>query len=67
VDPAPGALSAHEGRVADLLASHPPIRQRIIRLRGMGYQQAKRLGETAPQDTGSVEPAPAPSSTAPPA
>ena len=45
VDPAPGLLSAHNGRVADLLASHPPIRQRIIRLRGMGYQQAKQLGE----------------------
>jgi hypothetical protein len=25
-----------------VLASHPPIRQRIIRLQGMGYQQAKR-------------------------
>ncbi len=42
VDPAPGAFSAREGFLADFIASHPPINQRIIRLRGMGYQQAKR-------------------------
>jgi heat shock protein HtpX len=45
VDPSPGLMSAREGFLADVLASHPPIRQRIIRLRGMAYQQAKR--ETA--------------------
>ena len=37
VDPAPGLLSGREGFVADVLASHPPIRQRISRLQGMGY------------------------------
>jgi heat shock protein HtpX len=42
VDPAPGRFSAREGFLADVLASHPPINQRLIRLRGMGYQQAKR-------------------------
>jgi heat shock protein HtpX len=42
VDPSPGLMSAREGFLADFVASHPPIRQRIIRLRGMGYQQAKR-------------------------
>jgi heat shock protein HtpX len=42
VDPAPGLLSAREGKFADFFASHPPIRQRIIRLEGMAYQQAKR-------------------------
>jgi heat shock protein HtpX len=42
VDPAPGIMSGREGFLADFVASHPPIRQRIIRLRGMGYQQAKR-------------------------
>ncbi len=42
VDPSPGFLSSREGFLADVLASHPPIRQRIIRLEGMGYQQAKR-------------------------
>ena len=42
VDPSPSLLSSREGFLADVLASHPPIRQRIIRLEGMGYQQAKR-------------------------
>jgi heat shock protein HtpX len=42
VDPAPGVLASKEGFVADFLGSHPPIRQRIIRLQGMAYQQAKR-------------------------
>ena len=42
VDPAPGMLSSREGFLADVLTSHPPIRLRIIRLEGMGYQQAKR-------------------------
>ena len=42
VDPSPGLLSSREGLLADVLASHPPIRQRIIRLEGMGYQQAKQ-------------------------
>jgi heat shock protein HtpX len=42
VDPSPGLLSSREGFLADVLASHPPIRQRIIRLQGMGYQQAKQ-------------------------
>ena len=45
VDPSPGLMSSREGFLADFVASHPPIGQRIIRLRGMAYQQAKR--ETA--------------------
>jgi heat shock protein HtpX len=45
VDPAPGLLSSREGFLADVLSSHPPIRQRIIRLEGMGYQFAKELGK----------------------
>ncbi|HEX7337673.1 MAG TPA: M48 family metallopeptidase [Gemmatimonadales bacterium] len=51
VDPAPGLIGAKEGWLADFLASHPPIRQRIIRLKGMGYQQAKRepAGAVSPQ------------------
>jgi heat shock protein HtpX len=40
VDPAPGLLSDREGFFADALASHPPIRQRISRLRSMGYLPA---------------------------
>jgi heat shock protein HtpX len=42
VDPAPGLLSSHEGFLANALTSHPPIRQRIIRLQGMSYQLAKQ-------------------------
>ena len=41
VDPSSSAIGSREGFVADFLASHPPIRQRIIRLKGMAYQQAK--------------------------
>ena len=47
VDPAPGMLAEKEGLVANFLGSHPPIRQRIIRLKGMGYQQAKREAASA--------------------
>jgi heat shock protein HtpX len=47
VDPAPSALAEKEGFLADVFVSHPPIRQRIIRLRGMAYQQAKMDGATA--------------------
>lgn len=51
VDPSPGLMSSREGFLADFVASHPPIRQRIVRLRGMGYQQAKReaTGALSPQ------------------
>ena len=28
--------------LGDIFASHPPIAQRVIRLKGMAYQQAKR-------------------------
>jgi heat shock protein HtpX len=41
VDPAPGLLASREGFFADTLASHPPIRQRIARLRAMGYAGAE--------------------------
>jgi heat shock protein HtpX len=41
VDPSSSMIGTREGFLADFLASHPPIRQRIIRLKGMGYQQAK--------------------------
>jgi heat shock protein HtpX len=47
VDPAPSALAQKEGFLADVFVSHPPIRQRIIRLKGMAYQQAKMDGATA--------------------
>ena len=44
VDPAASRLSSREGLLADIFASHPPIRQRVVRLKGMAYQQAKREG-----------------------
>ncbi len=44
VDPGERRLAAREGIVADVFASHPPIRHRIVRLRGMAFQQAKREG-----------------------
>jgi heat shock protein HtpX len=47
VDPAPSALANQEGLLADVFVSHPPIRQRVIRLRGMAYQQAKKDGAAA--------------------
>ena len=37
VDPSPGLLSERSGFLADVMASHPPIDQRIDRLRAMGY------------------------------
>lgn len=44
VDPTGSALANLEGVVGDVFASHPPIAQRIIRLKGMAYQEAKRAG-----------------------
>ncbi|HKU62149.1 MAG TPA: M48 family metallopeptidase [Gemmatimonadales bacterium] len=37
VDPSPGLLSERSGLLADVMASHPPIAQRITRLREMAY------------------------------
>ena len=42
VDPAANKFSEREGVLGDIFASHPPIAQRVIRLKGMAYQQAKR-------------------------
>jgi heat shock protein HtpX len=44
VDPGERRLAARDGAVADLFASHPPIRHRVVRLRGMAFQQAKQEG-----------------------
>lgn len=43
-DPLDRKLNDHPGTLGDVLASHPPIEMRIIRLRGMGYAQAKAAG-----------------------
>lgn len=37
VDPGERSISDIEGLAGDVFSSHPPIRQRIIRLRGMGF------------------------------
>jgi heat shock protein HtpX len=42
VDPSERQFSDREGFIGDLLSSHPPLTQRIIRLRGMAFQQEKR-------------------------
>jgi len=47
VDPAARKISEREGLLGDIFASHPPIRQRIIRLNGMAYQFAKQTGDPA--------------------
>jgi heat shock protein HtpX len=38
VDPAERRVSERGGIVGDVFASHPPMRERVARLRGMGYQ-----------------------------
>ncbi|HEX5004189.1 MAG TPA: M48 family metallopeptidase [Gemmatimonadales bacterium] len=48
VDPAERKVSDREGLVGDVFASHPPIRQRVARLKAMAFQQAKRDGSGLP-------------------
>jgi heat shock protein HtpX len=43
-DPLGRRLTGHEGLVADVLATHPPMAKRIAILRGMGYAQLKQEG-----------------------
>lgn len=42
VDPGDGRFSRLSGVVGNLLASHPPIEERIARLRGMAFEQEDR-------------------------
>jgi Zn-dependent protease with chaperone function len=44
VDPAANRFTEKEGLVGDIFASHPPLKQRVIRLKGMAYQLAKQSG-----------------------
>ncbi len=48
VDPAANPFSNAEGFLGDVFASHPPISQRVIRLKGMAYQDAKKKAGTQP-------------------
>ena len=44
-DPLGRKVNEKEGALANFLGTHPPMRMRIARLKGMGYQQAKAAGE----------------------
>ncbi len=48
VDPAERRFSEREGLLGDILASHPPIRLRVARLKAMAFQAAKREGLVGP-------------------
>jgi heat shock protein HtpX len=43
-DPLGRDVNLKEGRLADLLATHPPMAMRITRLKGMAFQQLKAAG-----------------------
>ena len=44
VDPGERRIAANEGFLGDLFASHPPMRLRVARLRGMAYSAEKHGG-----------------------
>lgn len=47
-DPTGRLSNDREGRIWDLFATHPPMRNRVARLRAMAFQAAKRAGDIAP-------------------
>jgi heat shock protein HtpX len=51
VDPFNTGWNDREGKLADLMASHPPLRERVARLRAMAYQPNAELMEPAPVST----------------
>jgi heat shock protein HtpX len=44
-DPLGRTANLHEGGLADLFATHPPMAARIARLKGMAYQRLKAEGQ----------------------
>jgi heat shock protein HtpX len=44
-DPLGRDVNSREGKLADLLATHPPMAMRITRLKGMALQQLKAAGQ----------------------
>ena len=46
-DPLGRQVNLHEGPLANLFGTHPPMNLRIIRLKGMGYAQLKQQGGSA--------------------
>ena len=47
-DPLGRRLGSREGKLADLLATPPPMSMRIARLKAMGYRELKRAGSFVP-------------------
>jgi heat shock protein HtpX len=47
-DPLGRSANLKEGRLADLMGTHPPMAKRITILKGMAYQQAKAAGTQLP-------------------
>ncbi len=47
-DPLERRVSQREGRLADLLGTHPPMSLRVARLKAMGFQALKGTGDLAP-------------------
>lgn len=48
VDPTGRLANRREGRLWDLLATHPPMPLRVARLRAMAFQAQKRAGDLTP-------------------
>jgi heat shock protein HtpX len=44
-DPLGKDVNLKEGHLADLMATHPPMAKRIVRLKGMAFQQLKAAGQ----------------------
>jgi heat shock protein HtpX len=57
VDPFHSKWGEREGRFADLMATHPPVRERVARLRAMAYQPDQTPGVGAPPVTPPLTPA----------
>ncbi len=55
-DPLARRLTGHEGFVADVLATHPPMAKRITILRGMAYAQLKKEGGSVASPGGLAAP-----------
>jgi heat shock protein HtpX len=51
VDPAGSQFTAKEGFLGNVFASHPPIRLRVARLRGMAYASEKREARSEKEGT----------------
>jgi heat shock protein HtpX len=47
-DPAGRKINLHQGKLADLFGTHPPMALRVARLRAMAYQEQKRAGTFVP-------------------